>query len=157
MTNTAIAQALQRKQANPALYKVPASGRSRQGRDLHPAYIAMVADLNDNIEDISQREISTFLKLSRRTVAKIIDEIEPLWSTVNNEVGTVAELAALKRHHTRYEDDPAAVNEPDSKVVLFAAPLFRDSSPREFPPDGERKVITLPQFPFLPLPERLVA
>jgi hypothetical protein len=98
------------------------------------------------------------LGISKSLVGKAVRTSEnvPEWTADDNESSAAAELAALREHHpgSSYEDHPDAANEYDPVPVLFTAPQPRDVYRVADQSHAVRKPITLPQFPFLPLPDR---
>lgn len=150
MGNGSIVQALKRFSERPDIHGTEVSKTSRKV-GYSQAVIDRVKDLKENIEGISDRDISGLLKISRRTVAMMIGEVEPAedWTEDDNPESAAAELAALHEHHPgrRYEDDEDALKE-STAPVLFTAPAHRDLYRPADQSHTIKRPITLASEPF---------
>lgn len=151
-----IAKALARIEANPALYK---SKTVKQGKNNDPIIFLRVADLDQNVEGISVRQISTLLQLSKSLVGRAVQssETEPEWSTDNNETSAASELASLKAHHPggyiNEIDLIGAVENADADEVIdipefLSAPPFQDRYRRADQTHTIKRPITLATRPY---------
>lgn len=155
MHNGLISQALKRQSERPDIHAKPVArpslgGRSGYGREV----VDMVNDLKAHVPDISDRQLSTLLNISRSVVAKMIGDIEAAtveWSPDNNEAQSAAELAALHEHHPgrRYEDDARAKDEPTRPVSYFTAPAFRDTGRPADQSHTIKRPVTLATMPYV--------
>lgn len=143
----AIAKALTRISENPALYK----SKTAKGKNVDPVILQRIADLKENVEGISVRQISSLLGIGKSIVGRAVRECEaPDWSTDNNQAESAAHLSALTLHHPdrRYEDHPDAETETSGVPVLFTSPAPNDPHRRADQSHAVKRPITLAREPF---------
>jgi hypothetical protein len=138
---------------------------TRGGGSKNAAAIAavseMVSDLRDAVPELSMRQLSALIGVSDRVVREAADQIEPKesWSSDNNEMESAAEFSRLTLLHPdrQYVDHPDAEFECSAVPFLFTAPQPIDHHRCADQSHTVKRPITLPTFPFLPLPERYAA
>jgi hypothetical protein len=149
-----VAEALKRQQDRPDIHKGferPVMG-SQSGLD--DAVYDMVNDLKDNFPDLSIRQLSALVGVSKTFVTKALDQtVEAVeWSADNNEASSAAELAALKYCYPgrQYDDDTENDFEEISTpfLVIMAAPAFADSGIKADQSHTIKRPITLATRPF---------
>lgn len=150
MQKDQIAEAIKRRYEHPEIHSKPIN-RPQNGKGWSPEVFEMVRDLAENVEDISDRQISTLLGISRGSVAKMIGNIESIseWTQDDNESSSAASLAALEEHHPGgFTEDPRAEHEYTGPSVVFRAPAFVDTGKRADQSHTIKRPITLATRPF---------
>lgn len=121
----------------------------------------MVEDLLSHFPELGRNQLSDLIGVSRETMSRVLDNSQEreFWTEEDNPASSAAELTALTLHHPdrQYEDHPDAETECSAVPFLFTAPQPRDYHHRADQSHTVKRPITLPAFPFLPLPERCAA
>ena len=127
MHNSVIAQGLARQLECPEIHKKVEKLTGRK-TGFDESVSTMILDLKANVPELSTRQLSTLVGVSRNTVMRALDNSveRDEWTTDDNEDSAAAELAALRKHHpSGYIDHPDHINESVG-VVYFSAPPFAD-------------------------------
>jgi hypothetical protein len=150
MAHGAISFALQRRLDRPDIHKPVSRDQTSFGQDVH----LMVKDLKEYVPELSIRQISTLVGVSKTFVTKALNTTVPLveWSSDDNESSSAAHLAALHRFHPdrRYEDETerTVADEVSNVPVYFSAPVPVDIPRRIDQSHTLPRPITLATSPF---------
>jgi hypothetical protein len=152
MPISSISLAQQRQADRPDIHKSIVKPRGSIGYD--DSAMAMVLDLKDHVQELSNRQLSSLTGISEYVVRKMlgVSETPEHWSFDNNEASSAAELAALKYCYPgrQYEDDTENEFGETSTpfLVIIAAPAFADSGIKADQSHTIKRPITLATSPF---------
>jgi len=150
VTDSVIAQGLKRQLECPEIHKkVEKLTGSKIG--FNESVYNMVTDLKEHVPELSTRQLSVLVGVSRTVVMKALDNTveREEWSEEDNPASCAAELTALREHHPgrQYEDDPEAAAE-STVPVLYTAPSLRDPYRVADQSHTVKRPITLATSPF---------